>query len=116
VFPSLDQVTWRGASLPMGLQKSGKKRRRPPSRPVRRPPVPGTLSEMGALAGPLPGGRFDPFGDFQAAYGVWTCHGYKERGNADRHRPAVLRVDLLPEGRNPEVKVCGAVLAPLEGK
>jgi len=52
--------------------------------PVGSPLTPRVLEELGALEGfPPAGDGFLPEGEWVNAYRMWTCHGYRERGNND---------------------------------
>lgn len=53
--------------------------------PVGRPLDPATLAAMGVLADwPPPPADFRPDGAWTHVYRLWTCHGYRGGGNADR--------------------------------
>lgn len=48
------------------------------------PLTPSMLTELGAVKRvPSLGEGFDPTGDWEQTYRIWTCHGYRERGNQD---------------------------------
>lgn len=52
---------------------------------VKHPLTPTVLSEIGVLAAtPLPGGDFDPLGEWRQCYRVWTCYGYRNQSNRDQ--------------------------------
>ena len=49
---------------------------------VSSPLTPGLLKELGAIDRfPLTSEDFDPEGNWQNTYRIWTCHGYRESGN-----------------------------------
>ncbi len=46
------------------------------------PLTPELLSELGAIRRPLGSGpAFDPHGEWENTYRIWTCHGYRASGN-----------------------------------
>lgn len=48
------------------------------------PLTPSMLTELGAVKRiPSLGEAFDPTGDWEQTYRIWTCHGYRESGNQD---------------------------------
>ena len=52
---------------------------------VGEPLTPELLDDLGVLEGfSKPSGKFDPGADWTNTYRVWTCHGYRESGNADQ--------------------------------
>jgi hypothetical protein len=48
------------------------------------PLTPELLAELGAIARlPVAGQAFEPGGEWENTYRIWTCHGYRESGNAN---------------------------------
>ena len=46
------------------------------------PLTPELLTELGAITGPVGCGQaFEPGGEWENTYRIWTCHGYRESGN-----------------------------------